>query len=57
MHSPTTESRLQRNGAKSFLRATKGVLSALPFVVETLLWTIVAVLVVFVMYMLVGDWL
>jgi hypothetical protein len=57
MHSPT-ESRLQRNGAKGFLRATKGgVLGAMPFVVEAVLWTTVAVSVVLVMYMLVRRWL
>ena len=49
--------RLQRNGAKGFLRATKGVLGAMPFVVEALLWTTVAVSVVLVMYMLVRRWL
>jgi hypothetical protein len=47
------ERRLQSNGAKSFLRATKGMLGALPFVVEALLWTTVAVSVVLVMYLLV----
>jgi hypothetical protein len=52
------ERRLQSNGAKSFLRATKGgVLGAMPLVVEAVLWTTVAVLVVFVMYMLVRRWL
>jgi hypothetical protein len=35
--------RLKSTGAKSFLRATKGVLGALPFVVEAVLWTTVAV--------------
>jgi hypothetical protein len=29
--------RLQRNGATAFLRATKGVLGAMPFVVEAVL--------------------
>jgi hypothetical protein len=32
-------------------------LGALPFVVEAMLWTTVAVLVVLVMYMLVRRWL
>jgi hypothetical protein len=51
--------RLQRNGAKAkgFLRATKGVLGAMPFVVEAVLGTTVAVSAVFVMYMLVRRWL
>ena len=57
MHSPT-ESRLQRNGAKGFLTVAKGVvLGAMPFVVEAVLWTTVAMSVVFVMYMLVRRWL
>jgi hypothetical protein len=56
-HSPT-ESRLQRNGEKGLLRATKGgVLGAMPFVVDALLWTAIAVSAVFVMYLLVGRWL
>jgi hypothetical protein len=33
------------------------LLGALPFVVEAMLWTTVAVSVVFVMYMLVRRWL
>jgi hypothetical protein len=49
--------RLHRNGAKGLLRATKGVLGAMAFVVEALLWTTVAVSVALVMYMLVGRWL
>jgi hypothetical protein len=49
--------RLQRNGATAFLRATKGVLGAMPFVVEAVLWTSIAVSVVLVMYMLVRRWL
>jgi hypothetical protein len=50
--------RLQRNGANGFLKATKRVvLGAMPFVVETELWTTVAVSVVLVMYMLVRRWL
>ena len=50
--------RLQRNGAKGFLRATNAMLlGAMPFVVEAMLWTTVAVLVVFVMYMLARRWL
>jgi hypothetical protein len=48
--------RLQRNGAKGFLRATKGVLGAMPFVVAVLESTI-AVSTVFVMYLLVRRWL
>jgi hypothetical protein len=52
------QSRLQRNGAKGFLRATKGgVLGAMPFVVEAVLWTAIAVSTVFVMYLLVRRWL
>jgi hypothetical protein len=50
--------RLQRNGAKGFLRATNAMLlGAMPFVVEALLWTTVAVSVALVMYMLVRRWL
>ena len=57
MHSPT-ESRLQRNGAKGLLRATNAMLLGnMPFVVEALLWTTVAVSVVLVMYTLVRRWL
>ena len=56
MHSPTAR-KLQRNGAKGFLRATKGVLGAMPFVVAAVLWTTVAVSVVLVMYLLVWRWL
>ena len=52
MHSPTAR-RQQRYGAKGFLRASKGVLGAIPFVVEAVLWTTVAVSVVLVMYMMV----
>jgi hypothetical protein len=52
------QTRLQRNGAKGFLRATNAMsLGAMPFVVEALRWTTVAVAVVFVMYMLVRRWL
>jgi|SRR5215204_3572343 len=50
--------RLQRNNAAGFLRAPKGgVLGATPFVVEAVLWTTVAVSVVFVMYLLMRRWL
>jgi hypothetical protein len=45
--------RLQSNGANGFLRATKAVLGTMPFVVEAVLWTTVAVSVVLVMYLLV----
>jgi hypothetical protein len=49
--------RLQRNGAKSFLRATKGVWRTVPFVLLAVLGTTVAVSAVFAMYMLVRRWL
>jgi hypothetical protein len=50
--------RLQRNGANGFIRATKGgMLGAMPFVVEAVLWTSVAVSVVLVTYLLVRRWL
>ncbi len=49
--------RLQRNDAAGFLRATKGVLGAMPFVLLAVLWTTVAVSVVSVMYLLVRRWL
>jgi hypothetical protein len=49
--------RLQRKGASGFLRSTKGVLDVMPFVVEAVLLATVAVLAVFVMYLLVHRWL
>ena len=50
--------RLQRNGAKNFLRATNTMLlGAMPFVVEAMLWTTIALSAVFVMYLLVRRWL
>src|ERR671920_1358605 len=49
--------RLQRNGAKNFLRATNTMLlGAMPFVVEALLWTTIALSAVFVMYVLLRRW-
>ena len=49
--------RLQRNGAKGFLRATNAMLlGAMPFVVEALLWTTIALSAVFVMYVLLRRW-
>src|SRR5215211_8262062 len=48
---------LQRNGAKDFLRATKGVLGAMPFVLLAVLGSTIAVSAVFVMYLLVRRWL
>jgi hypothetical protein len=50
--------RFQRNGAKNFLRATNTMLlGAMPFVVEALLWTTIALSAVFVMYVLLRRWL
>ena len=50
--------RLQRNGAKGFLRATKGELGAMPsFVLLVVLGSALAVSVVLVMYVLVRRWL
>ena len=51
--------RLQTKGAEGFLflRATKGALRAMPFVVMAVLGSTIAVLAVFVMYLLVRRWL
>jgi hypothetical protein len=49
--------RLKRNGAKGFLRVTKGVLRTMPFVLLAVLGSTIAVSVAFVMYMLVRRWL
>src|SRR5215217_3182450 len=57
-HRFITPSRLKRNGAKSFLRATNTMLlGTMPFVVEALLWTTIALSAVFVMYVLLRRWL
>src|SRR5215203_3774867 len=49
--------RLERKGAREFLRVTKGVLGAMPFVVVAVLGSTIAVSAVLVMYMLVRRWL
>jgi hypothetical protein len=49
--------RLQRKGARGFLRATKGVLRATSFVVVAVLGSAIAVSAVLVLYMLVRRWL
>jgi hypothetical protein len=51
------QSRLQRSGAKGFLRATKGVLGAMSFVLLAVLGSAIAVSAVLVMYTLVHRWL
>ena len=52
------QSRLQRTGAKGFLRPTKGELGAMPsFVLLAVLGSDLAVSVVLVMYVLVQRWL
>ena len=49
--------RLQRNGANGFLRATKGVLGAMPFVVLMVLGLVIVLSLVFMMYVLARPWL
>ena len=49
--------KLQRNGANGFLRATKGVLGAMPFVVLMVLGLVIVWSLVFMMYVLARPWL
>jgi len=49
--------RKAQKGAEGFLRAKKGALRAMPFVVVAVLGSAIAVSAVFVMYLLVRRWL
>ena len=57
MHSPTERVGYKGMVQRAFSAQLTQWLGALPFVVEGMLWTTVAVLVVFVMYMLGRRWL